>query len=325
VSLFGDLGDPRTLDTAVRSRLSSSLAYISQRAKDRLEFNEARFEAGLERIRTRRQDPGVFARYYDLISAVTSNRFADANILLSEIVERAEGPEVAFAVEPYTQQHLGDDYERFPRLIFAEYSHTNPMSSPSNAQSATSTRILEEALQIVSQVDPIIYDEIRGLLVRIYVATGSADRSAKGFGGVTSFLVWGASFMNVEFYKSRWDAIQFLVHEITHGLLFGLSHDDPLVKNTPEECYRSPLRKDSRPMDGVFHATLVCGRLAEFNQAWLDSGLARGADAECSRKAVADNLRSFRDGIAVINRHAKLSEQARQLVERSCMGLSEFS
>ena len=142
---------------------------------------------------------------------------------------------------------------------------------------------------------------------------------------MTSFLVWGASFINIDFYRTRWDAVQFLVHEITHGLLFGLSFDEPLVQNAPEESYRSPLRSDPRPMDGVFHATLVCGRLADFNRAWLDSGLAKGTDRESSRKAVADNLRFFRDGVAVINKHAKLSEQARQLIERSCIGLSEFA
>ena len=325
MSLFGDLGDPRDLDATVRLRLSSSLAHIFQRAKGRLEIDAARFEAALEHIRARKQDPGVFARYYDLISALTSNQMADANSLLGEIIERTAGPEVSFAIAPYARQHLGADYERFPRLIFAEYSQTNPMASPSDSQSAASTRMLEEALEIVSQVDPGIHNEIRALLVRIHLAAASKDRSAKRFGGVTSFLVWGASFINIEFYKTRWDAVQFLVHEITHGLLFGLSLDDPLVQNPPEESYQSPLRTDPRPMDGVFHATLVCGRLAEFNQAWLDSGLAKGTDRESSRKAVADNLRFFRDGVPVINKHAKLSEQARQLIERSCIGLSAFA
>ena len=185
--------------------------------------------------------------------------------------------------------------------------------------------MLEEAIEIISQVDPVIHSEIKALLHRIYLATANKDPSAKRFGGVTSFLAWGGSFINIDFYRTRWDAVQFLVHEITHGLLFGLSFDEPLVQNAPDESYRSPLRADDRPMDGVFHATLVCGRLADFNQAWLDSGLAKGADGESSRKAVADNLRSFRDGVEVINKHGKLSEQGRQLIERSCIGLSEFA
>lgn len=237
----------------------------------------------------------------------------------------AEGPAATFTIVPYTRQRLGPDYERFSRLIFAEYSQTNPMQSPSDLQSAASRRTLEEAIEIISRVDPVIHSEIEALLRRIYLATANKDPSAKRFGGVTSFLVWGASFINIDFYRTRWDTVQFLVHEITHGLLFGLCFDEPLVQNAPDESYRSPLRADNRPMDGVFHATLVCARLADFNRAWLDSGLAKGADRESSSKAVADNLRFFSDGIEVINKHGKLSEQGRQLIECSCIGLSEFA
>ena len=100
------------------------------------------------------------------------------------------------------------------------------MASPSEAQSTASTQMLREAIEIVSHVDKSIYDEIEALLVRIYLATGSGGVSAKRFGGVTSFLVWGATFINIEAYKTRWDAVQFLVHEITHSLLFGLSFDE---------------------------------------------------------------------------------------------------
>ena len=103
----------------------------------------------------------------------------------------AEGPAASFAIVPYARQRLGPDYERFPRLIFAEYSQTNPMQSPSDLQTAASTRMLEEAIEIISHVDPVIHGEIKALLRRIYLATANKDPSAKRFGGVTSFLVVG--------------------------------------------------------------------------------------------------------------------------------------
>src|SRR5262245_36783217 len=147
MSLFGDLRDPWDVDAIVRLRLSSSLAHVFQRAKGRLDIDATRFEAALEHIRARKQDPGVFARYYDLIFALTSDQIAKANILLDEIVERAVGPASYFEIVPYALQHLGPDYERFPRLLFAEYSQTNPMASPSDSQSLASTRMLEEAIE----------------------------------------------------------------------------------------------------------------------------------------------------------------------------------
>ena len=320
MSLFDDLRNPRDIDATVRLRLVGSLAHIFERAKSHLDIDPGRFEVAIKHIQTKKQDPGVFARYYDLIFAVTSNRIATANTLLDELIEHAARP-AHFSIVPYTQQGLGPDYDRFPRLLFAEYSETNPMASPSEAQSTASTQMLREAIEIVSHVDKSIYDEIEALLARIYLATGSGGVSAKRFGGVTSFLVWGATFINIEAYKTPWDAVQFLVHEITHSLLFGLSFDEALVRNSPDENYKSPLRSDPRPMDGIFHATLVCARLADFNRTWLNCGLAAGADRDKSEEAIAENLRCFRDGVAVIDQFGKLSERGRNLIDRSCARL----
>jgi HEXXH motif-containing protein len=147
----------------------------------------------------------------------------------------------------------------------------------------------------------------------------------KDFGGVTSLQVWGASFINVEFYNTRWSMVQFLVHEITHSLLFGLGCDQSLVQNSLDESYKSPLRADPRPMDGLVHATLVCARLAAFNRAWLDSGLVEECDRDQTEEAIVRNSRFFQDGVVVINQHGKLSEQGRHLIDRSCLALSVFA
>ena len=324
VGLFGDFGAPRDIDAVVRAQLADSLVHIVSKAGSYLEVDRGRLDAAVEQIRARKQDPGVFARYFDLIFAVNANQFATANTLFAELIERAAEP-VSFAIVPYTRGELGSDYDRFPELLFAEFSNVNPMASPSQSQSAASTQMLHEAIAIISRVDQGIYDEIDAFLARIYLAIANKDPLAKRFGGVTSLQVWGASFVNVEAYKTRWDAVQFLVHEITHSLLFGLGCDHPLVRNSPDESYKSPLRSDPRPMDGIFHATLVCARVTAFNRAWLDSGLIEGDDRDRSEEAIIQISRFFRDGLAVVNQHGKLSEQARHLIDRSRLGLSVFA
>ena len=259
VGFFRDLGDPRIIDAKVRAQLADSLTYIVSAAETYLEIDQAQFVASVERIRRTRQDPGVFARYFDLVFAINQNKFADASALLTELIERTSQT-TSFAIVPYSREELGSDYDRFSGLLFAELADINPMEPPSQSQATASAQMLREAIAIILRVDSGIHDEIEALLTRIYLAVG--DKSAKRFGGVTSLMVWGATFINVEVYRSRWDAVQFLVHEVTHALLLGLACDQPLVENSPDESYQSPLRHDPRPMDGIFHATLVCARLA---------------------------------------------------------------
>lgn len=312
--LFRECGHPTIIEASVRAELAESLAHIVDRAQSYLNVDHGSVAAAIERIRGARQEPGVFARYFDLIFSVSANDFAKADILLAEIVERISSEPASLNIVPYARKDLGSDYDRFPRLVFAEFSENNPMASPSPAQSSGAAQALTQAREIISIVDPRIHDETEAFLTRIYLAAPSWHPGAKRFGGVTSLMAWGSSFINVDFYRTRWDAVQFLVHEITHSLLLGLSCREPLVRNPPEESYKSPLRAEPRPMDGIFHATLVCARLASFNRSWLESGLLAEDAFLASEKAVDSNLRGFRDGLDVVEKFGDLSQGGRDLL-----------
>jgi HEXXH motif-containing protein len=54
--------------------------------------------------------------------------------------------------------------------------------------------------------------------------------------------------------------LRTIVHEAAHLLLFGLARNEPLVNDGPARCHDSPLRRDPRPMDGLFHAAFVLAR-----------------------------------------------------------------
>ena len=62
--------------------------------------------------------------------------------------------------------------------------------------------------------------------------------------------------------RSDLDMVQALAHESAHLLLFGMCADGPLLENANDDHrYSSPLRTDSRPMDGIVHATFVTARM----------------------------------------------------------------
>lgn len=314
--MFGDIGDPKALDAAARRKLAHSLQHIADRAADHLRMPPGRLCAALNKVRDGRQNPGIFARYYDLVTAVTSGEVEVANGLLDEIVGLAEASPVSFDIVPYWQERLGSDFERFPRLLFGEFSDRNPMAPPIGEQAESGRANLREALGIVERVDPKIREEIDALIVTLYMASGNPDPEARGFGGVTSLYVWGGSFVNIDVYDSSLAAANCLVHEVTHGVLFGLSFDEPLVWNDPDESYESPLRLDPRPMDGIYHATLVCGRMAFFESARLE------LDNGGSRAGLENLLQRFHIGTTVIEKHGDLSNLGRRLLDTCKEGLA---
>ena len=321
MSLFGQLSDASEIDASVRRRLANSLRYLHDKVGSNLSIERELLDRSLERICAHKQDPGIFARYYDLVSAIAANELSKADQLFHEIAERSAVP-ACFAIEAYQRETLGPDYDRFPRLLFSDYSSVNPFGAPSQSEAKEWSGKLTAALEIISRVDPAIYEEINGFLVRVYMAVDSKLPSARQAGGVSSFLLWGATFANIDYYKTPWEAVQFLVHEVTHILLFGLSAEEPLVRNSPEESYVSPLRTDPRPMDGIFHATLVCARLAAFNEAWLQCGALDAASRDKTERYMERRRRKFLQGLSTVDQHAKLSEKAQLLLNNCRTGLS---
>ncbi len=319
-SIFSYTLPPSEIDRLIRQKLAKSLAYVYEKSEQALAIDKHRAEAALQAIRSGRVDPGVFARYYDLVRAVSSGAFPEADKLVAEINALAVTPQT-FEIVAFTSEELGEDISRFFRLLFAESRSVRPQGGPQTVDFHTMSSRLEEALQIIRGIDADIGQEIDALVHRLVLMEDEPNDGRASFGGVTSFMIWGALFMNVRAYNSRWDAVQFLVHEITHALIFGLGFDGPLVLNHPSENYPSPLRNDPRPMDGVYHATMVCGRLAYFNRRWLASPDILGDDRELSTAAMQENLEAFRRGAKTIAASARMSDMGRDLFEMSCREL----
>lgn len=319
--LLGELPPAHELDAAIRSKTQRSLAYVFRQAAGYLDLTSEAAEAILSNIGRNRQHPGVYARYFELIFAINQNRFGDANRLLAEIAEFSGQPQ-EFQIVAYERELLGEDFERYPRILFAESPEVGLLVSPTAAESARAHDNMTLALETIRRVDPCIYDEIINLFVHVFVTKDDKEGTGASFGGVTSLMVWGATFANIKAYKERWEAVQFLVHEVTHALLFGLSSDGPLVLNPASENYSSPLRTQLRPMDGIYHATIVCARLTDFNRKWIASGTLAAEDRDNVERETEKMMRGFSDAMSVIDEHGILSPMGRELAERCRGGLA---
>lgn len=304
-----------SLDAAMRASLADSLEYICQILKFATRCSDISLEELSLQVRTHRVSPGVFGRYYDLVFAARQQQHAMVIDLWREIVDLASC-EPKLSVLPFTNDALGQDLSRYSRLLGLNQASTAILDVPD----CESWHLFEDnvvaALALIREADEALADEAGSLITQVIGAGSSRKNAGGGFGGISSFMLWGAVFLNVAKHRTVLDVFEGLVHEAAHHVLFGLSVREPLVTNSPAERYDSPLRPDPRPMDGVFHATFVCarlhyalGRLRDTDTVARSSAMRREIDDRMQTRA-----RSFHDGLDTVRCHGRLSPTGAQIV-----------
>jgi HEXXH motif-containing protein len=303
------------LDRGMREDLARSLERLGAMAGAVLP-DDVDLAPALVRIRDHRVDPGVFARYYDLVFSLQAGAHAQAGALWREIAALG-ADQTATRLAPFGADSLGDDAERFGRL-FSLAAGGAPMFAPPDAAGWRHfEQRAEAAFELLEQVSPAWSGEVRNLLTRVIGAV-PAEGAGLRFAGASCFMAWGAVVINVAQKRERLQVLASLVHEATHQLLFGAAREEPLTTNPPEARYASPLRRDPRPMDGVFHATYVAGRLAHL-YARLEAAdrLLTREEAGHVRERAERMRRRFGQGDAVIAGEARLTPLGRRLIDEA--------
>lgn len=300
------------LDQEMREDLAGSLERIAGRAAAVLP-RDVDIEAACRDIRAHRVRPGVFAAYYELIHALQTEAFDRAARLWRDLAAGASEA-VRLECRPYDPLHLAEDAERFQRLFAMSWRTPAMFAPPDEAGWRRFRANVDSSLTLLSAVAPVWRAEVESLIARIFGAL-PPEGDDRRFAGASSFMVWGAVFLNVRRNDDRLRVLAGLVHEATHQMLFGLSRRRPLTENPSGQRYASPLRRDPRPMDGVYHATYVSGRLR-----LLYDLLSRhdGLDS-AERMTVVEQIdrqkRRFSEGYAVVSSEGRLSPLGRELME----------
>ena len=102
------------LDQGMREHLAGSLERIGVMAGAVL--NDVDLAPVLAHIRAHRVDPGVFARYYDLVFALQSADYDTARTLWLQIASLAASA-AELKLVAFGPKALGEDAERFTRLL----------------------------------------------------------------------------------------------------------------------------------------------------------------------------------------------------------------
>ncbi len=303
-----------SLDMSMRDDLAKSLERLHSRAQSVLPR-----EPGVERIvgnlRTRRVRPGVFARYYDLITALQKQDWAASAQLWNEIAAASED-QARFDILPFNVQALGDDAERFWRFFTTGAATGACFNEPVVQSFKELQRAVPEALSLLDSVDGAWAAEIRSLITQVIAMVATAGNATTMSGG-SSMMTWGAVLINVATGPDRIQTLSVLAHEATHLFLFGVARSEPLVTNPVSERYSTQLRPTPRPMNALYHSTYVSGRLHVLFEILL-----RKAELSAAERTSLDEMsvlqkQRFEQGCSVILQEAKLTPLGRRLIEEA--------
>ncbi len=290
----------------MRSRLADSLRYILTQGDGHLTVPKERSDEFLVRLEQRPISPLAFSFYSDSVLAIEEDDVEGASWLLNELValpSHSSDTQIIPLGDPAKDPFA----ERYARILNADPLVEFEIFPPS-AEAMNSCRAqIHDALALLDAGDPALAGEIRALLRQIILGAGSKEPKAMTFDGASSFMLWGAIIINADRRDGAIEMTQMLAHESAHNLLFGFSADEALVENAPDELFSSPLRKDPRPMDGIYHATFVTARMYRVVHQLIESGVLDAASKEKAEKDLAENSRLFKQGIETVWKFGKLT------------------
>lgn len=294
--------DPGALDARMRRRLAASLDHVAERIRDQPLDGEP-LPAIITALAAHPVPPALFARYYDLIPTLQGGQHTQAARCLREMAALAH-PAEGCRVIPLHADALGLDPSALLDKLDTDPAHPFTIRPAGDQQERAARPAIAAALELLRQCRPASHAQFQALVRQVVMVAGDGGGGAR-FDGGSSFMLWGALFLNVAIARTPLDWLLALDHEATHLLLYGHSIDAPLVSNDPRERYPSPLRAAPRPMDGVFHATIVLARQCDLLEALLVDAALDGAQRHAARQRLNHARRAFAQGLATLSESAR--------------------
>ncbi|WP_373354007.1 aKG-HExxH-type peptide beta-hydroxylase [Pseudoroseicyclus sp. CXY001] len=299
------------LDRIVHDDLAASLDHVSAAIDAGPPGWEAVAEA-LSPARARltegaRLAPVAFGLYYQLVSAIYGGRPEEA-LEAAEALSAAPGAPLGYTIDRRGADPL------FDRVLDARMGEEAETFAPIDpAAEAPFAALLSEGMDLMARTVPDLHDELGGILSQIVLAQSPPDSKIE-FDGASHFQFWGMVLLNPKHHPTPLAVVEVLAHETGHALLFGLTRDEPLVLNPDDELFSSPLRRDPRPMDGIYHATFVSARMAWTMERLAESDLISADERDRVRKAAAQDRENFVKGLGTVREHGRLTATGQRIL-----------
>jgi len=302
----------------IQARLAVGIAHILEQCRGIVPFDE---EAGCGLVdllnSPARVHPAVFGDFFSLVGAIGEQRrneeaVGDALDLLLEGPIKADD---GIVIRPLVRSRFNPSEEgRLRDQFVSESLLAEQIGRLDEATAARDVERIENALQMVAGHAPLSYVEMGHVIAEVVLARDPVGEGTTELGACSSLERWGSMLINADALESPLLLAEALMHEAAHSYLYGASPVEFHVRNPIGELYKSPLRADPRPIDGIYHATFVLARTC-FSMNEFAASVTLDPEMRKDARDRAEQCRHlFEEGYAVLERHADYTDEGRAIM-----------
>ena len=267
----------------------------------------------LERLKAGPVSPFVFGLYSRLVGELSKGG-TNSGESFDAVAKAAALPAGEGVIEFRDSSVPNLWWDHFQILFDTDPSAPLQLTAPTNEDYSRCAGEIAASLELVRRTDQVWHAELKRLLRLIVLGSPKDPDATMPFGGAATFFLWGGVLLNPSGSRDQIGMVDRLVHESSHGLLFGLSANRGLTRNDGGERYDSPIRAEGRPIDGIFHACFVTTRVHLAMRRLLDSGSLNGDESKRAIHSYHYNEDAARESLAVLERHAEPTEEGKAIL-----------
>jgi HEXXH motif-containing protein len=302
------------LDRRMREQLAASLGHIIERMS--ADVLPTGFAVAVERLTSGGPvDPMAFAAYFRGTAALLDEDAAAARPHFQFLAEMARPVARLRVADLSAASPSGTRLDYYQACFDTDPDAKFELKAADPERAAAGEANVREALALLRKGAPDVAGEFEAIVHELVLVEDKDPSAAYGFDGGSSYQSWGALALNVAVPKPLVVMAETLAHEGAHSFLFGHTIEEPLVRNPDEDLFKSPLRDDPRPMDGIYHATFVTARMHYAMDRLAKSGVLSPADQAVAEERRDLDVERFRDGFAIVSEHGDLSPVGKRLLE----------
>jgi len=307
----------------MRLGLADSLAHIAEQSAGVLPFDFSALDPLIAGIRSGvRYPPTAFSLYADIVLAICDDRHDEATRLLGELAlqQPLTHPWRVLALD--APEHVRS-MARYVRAMSGDAGTSFSIGPPPGDLAERFQRRALEGYRLMRAAAPELAAEFDALVADVIMVVGDSKAEYQ-FDGGSSYFLWGALFLNATSHETDVAMVEVMAHESAHILLYACAAEEALVTNPDEELYASPLRRDPRPMDGLYHATFVSARMHWAMSRLIQSGLLDASAVAAADVAREQDRRNFWAGHEVVARHGKLTKTGAAVMQAAVDYMAPF-